>query len=179
MARIKPNWYQFLQRSFACVQALMHYSPSPNIPVNKQQQCKCLLKSKGRGSTPGWAGSSIRLGTNTWRDLSPSFSQLISSLLKCLPDWSPTVSVYDQRIPIVSREKDVLFSWVKLKVPMLQSLEGEGVPSIGGRRGRGGCIFIRQRGHIFKGQIFHLSFPRYNLTSALKCIAALAVNKET
>lgn len=61
---------------------------------------------------------------------------------------------------------------------MLQSPEGEGRPSQEGGR-IGGCTFIRQRAHIFKGHISHLQFPSYSPTSALKCIAALAVNNKT
>lgn len=59
---------------------------------------------------------------------------------------------------------------------MPQSLEGEGRPAQEGGR-RGGCTFSKQGDHIFKGQTFHLSFPKYNLISALQRIAALAVNK--
>lgn len=151
--RVKCGQYEFLQRASVCVQALMNYSPSPNIPANKQCQFKCLLKNKGKGCKPGWAGSSVCSGTNIWGDLSPPFSQLISSfILNCLPNWSLPVRVYDQKNPIVSREKYVSFSWVKLKVMILQSLEGEGWPLQEGGRRRG-YTFIRQRGHIFSSFI--------------------------
>ena len=53
MVRVKPGWYQFQQRAFVCVQGLMNYGPSPNIPANKQRQFKCLLKNKGNGCKPG------------------------------------------------------------------------------------------------------------------------------
>lgn len=126
--RIKPSLYQFLQHAFVWVQVLMNYSP--NIPANKQWQFQCLLINKGKGCKPGSVGSSVCLSPNTWGDLSASFSQLISSyILNCLPNWSPTVSACDQKIPIVSREKYVSFSWAKLKVTMLRILEGEGGPS--------------------------------------------------
>lgn len=72
-------------------------------------------------------------------------------LTACLIDHSLSGSMIKKN-PIVSREKYVSFSWVKLKVMILQSLEGEGWPLQEGGRRRG-YTFIRQRGHIFSSFI--------------------------